>query len=709
MTIGRKVCSSESLPEVPRKMAHFISNFGDAGLRYSAVRRRILTCIFNGGIPVSLFDKEEIIKIPSSNDFLVSSNIDQYYLSLCVKTGEAINFDQIFNHELRYLKNMNTETNESSLRSFFWDIVIMRFMSELNDDEKFKFELISEWRTSSLFPQMEKRIIDLAALIKIGGQSFPLLQIELGTDVFDSANPPKDLSKMLGTMSKTLIELAHTMSQNGKRPEDARVYGIWIGGTCFQLCVAHPIISRSSEGKFEIYSHLTFKDEWIFDVLYETPLDINDFPIAEPFESIIQGNVNLNEFIESENIIQRDIVLAGEKKDEDDIPYTAHYSGLLNIRTLTILRNFLKIVHFRIDLICNSKASEVEKKREYRPKGNFGNFVESRSGSTQQTPSQHKTKQAFAGGKMSKTSMLELKYLLELSKFPQIFPRMYKFQIEDDGSITYEFEKLEVLRDEYGYISDLIDNEENNLEVLRNCIFFGIQTLYGLYVLHESLNIVHSDISPNNVMFSSLDHTWKLNDYDQSLKVDESLILKRTAGTKKFTAPESEISGIFSKESDIYSLGQVMMHCVNPVILERIFCINVFDEDIQPDPELIPFGRKLINIMHSMTSNDPRKRPNAYSALSQFLDIFHDFANFVEFTSKNEILREAQMCIKLQNLKLDEESKELNVQDIELKSKYESLTVQERIQKFESELKKPKLSSTEKDQITSELLLPGPE
>lgn len=123
-----------------------------------------------------------------------------------------------------------------------------------------------------------QRLYTLVVLIKIGERDFPILQIEMGSQNFDLLNPHKDISKMLGTMSLTCIEMAHELHKSGKRPEDARVFGIWIGGTTFQFCVAHPLVTSLPDGKKEIYANLIFKDEWWFDILSSTPGETTNFP-----------------------------------------------------------------------------------------------------------------------------------------------------------------------------------------------------------------------------------------------------------------------------------------------------------------------------------------------------------------------------------------------------------------------------------------------
>lgn len=95
----------------------------------------------------------------------------------------------------------------------------------------------------------------------------------------------------------------------------------------------------------------------------------------------------------------------------------------------------------------NSVASGTEQSRRFKPKGSFGTFEESRGGSVPPTPSTQRAAQSFAGSStlrassvnlmnmfhMTKASLDELEIHLKLSKFPQIFPQLFEYQIVNSG------------------------------------------------------------------------------------------------------------------------------------------------------------------------------------------------------------------------------------------------------------------------------------
>lgn len=44
---------------------------------------------------------------------------------------------------------------------------------------------------------------------------------------------------------------------------------------------------------------------------------------------------------------------------------------------------------------------------------------------------------------------------------------------------------------------------ENFIDTFVECVMFATHCLHGLYLLHKVLGMIHSDISPANIMFSN--------------------------------------------------------------------------------------------------------------------------------------------------------------------------------------------------------------
>lgn len=77
-------------------------------------------------------------------------------------------------------------------------------------------------------------------------------------------------------------------------------------------------------------------------------------------------------------------------------------------------------------------------------------------------------------------------------------------------------------------------------------------------VIKQAIGFMHGGILPGNIMFSPSDDIWKLNDFENSLPIEKSLKIVRKCGSRDFIAPESLKTGIFTKSSVVYALGQVL-------------------------------------------------------------------------------------------------------------------------------------------------------
>ena len=709
------ILSLEGLPKIPQKMISVIGTHIGQNRNLSTTVRKTFSALINGAVPVTFFDKEAMLLVQKPDtDGLVqvmSEDFDSISLNLLKKPERVPDYNSIFIDEIRCLKRMNAEANEATLRGLFWNNVITKLISKNCGDDQFgSFELSLEWRTLPLFSDLESRIIDYAALVEVGDLKYPILQVEMGIENFNVQNYHKDQSKMFGTMSRTCINLSRAMAQSGKDPKDARIYGIWIGGKTVQFCVAVPILTKLPDGKTEIHAHLVFEDSWSIQMFVNAPENLDNFTVGEPSEEFVSGRLNLDPFPFTVTENQGDIALP---EPPTTLPSAARLNleGQLNNPAMMMLENFIKIVISRIEVIHSSSVPQGTV-TDLGPIGDFVKFVQSRSGSTSQTPYSQKVKQSHAGAdpssptdrvKKTKKSQSELKILLKLSKFPHLFPQLFEYQVEklEDSSemFTYSFEELEPIASEHGAISERLDLVEDHEGIILNCLLFGIQTLYGLHVLHESVKVVHSDISPRNIMFSTQYNTWKLNDFDHSMGINESLIVQRTAGTRQFIAPEAEETGIYTTSSDVFSLGAVMNHYINPVIMGRVFRLKDVDEEIEPNPHLFWFGQRILAVVRSMYCPNPNERPSVLEALCNFFNIFDEFIDYTCIEYSNEILKEARMCIELYKMERQEVSKE------EEQEKEKELAVKEVEKKVgEIELKKPRLSIEERDAIISQIL-----
>lgn len=208
-----------------------------------------------------------------------------------------------------------------------------------------------------------------------------------------------------------------------------------------------------------------------------------------------------------------------------------------------------------------------------------------------------------------------------LCALPSFFPKFYYARQDktDPEVFHYCFEFLRHIYYENGEISAYLQYPSCR-KGLFIAIKFALNLLCSLQILHDWFGYVHSDISPGNVMFCDFLMTWKLNDFNQSLPIEESEKTSRFAGTKNYIAPESLKTGIFTFESDIWSLGRVIY---DTLVLD-LLCI-VESNRSSTDPLTISSLRDFERIIISMMSSNPSNRPTARTAIKKIFPILDRF------------------------------------------------------------------------------------
>ena len=323
----------------------------------------------------------------------------------------------------------------------------------------------------------------------------------------------------------------------------------------------------------------------------------------------------------------------------------------INFEAIKKLYNFIEIVKCRIRIIMTEISNGTGILTDYEDDDgiSFGYLDSAREGVEQETPKKNRlafasaTKRISGSGSLrssitvreiTKTSISELEILRKLTMFPETFARMYSSEItfgnKDSVEIRYQFEWMFPFFDRAGrclcHIFPLIVPEET----LEQCIKFSVDCLYGLYLLHELFGIIHSDISINNLMFSIESDCWKLIDFNQSESESKSLQTRRTAGTKGFISPESLETGIFSKKSDIFSLGTVISDYLNPILMNQFFYPDYSDSDSDFETELakeehVIIYKEFSAIFLTMISTNPETRPSALHLLHKMFSLYKKF------------------------------------------------------------------------------------
>jgi RIO-like serine/threonine protein kinase len=72
------------------------------------------------------------------------------------------------------------------------------------------------------------------------------------------------------------------------------------------------------------------------------------------------------------------------------------------------------------------------------------------------------------------------------------------------------------------------------LDILLEAIVYGIHSLFHLSILHEEFMVVHSDISYNNIMYSSDGDMWESIDFNLAMPLEGPKMFK---GAKEHFKP----------------------------------------------------------------------------------------------------------------------------------------------------------------------------
>ncbi len=237
-----------------------------------------------------------------------------------------------------------------------------------------------EWNLNTALPGFNSRRLD--AVVKLGRNCFkelPIVLIEAGKEESITHLEHKDNAKMLGMLSATCINNAHELARVGNNPLLALTYGLLIGGSRTQLCIAQPVLTptgnvRDGKPEFEIHSHVSCPEHWVFDLLSEEPTPL----IPEIGSTCATGccnsrsNAILAEMISSAQEPlgwawtkqQRNFSDTGEINLADFIEEAryplAAFNGNINVGTLHNLKSLFKGICKRMELLCNNSIDALK-------------------------------------------------------------------------------------------------------------------------------------------------------------------------------------------------------------------------------------------------------------------------------------------------------------------------------------------------------------
>ena len=148
---------------------------------------------------------------------------------------------------------------------------------------------------------------------------------------------------------------------------------------------------------------------------------------------------------------------------------------------------------------------------------------------------------------------------------------------------------------------------------LLDACTFAVHVLFELSILHEEAGYVHSNINCESIKFSPLLKIWKLANFEEACKIEESKKTVRIVGTTGFISPESNKTGIFTEASDVFALGKVLsrMFYLEMAYEIELSCGTVCKSDVKAVDEFF-------EIICKMCAKDLKERFLVKEALKEF-------------------------------------------------------------------------------------------
>ena len=536
--MGKRV-TTEGLPLLPKVLLYQSAQLKSPDPQVMSYIRRFRAVGINGGIPVDLF-RHVSIPLPASVTAADPGVEASSYFSREQFSRTSLNiggFDHVRVQSdefdlIRYnLANyIHASSNEHSLCGLLWYPLINACIFGARNEEEASHELAIEWQTTKVLPLHGDRRVDLAMTVNCQPLSgIPIVLVEAGKGQALSRLEHKDNSKLLGMVSSFCIRMAYQLAQDKIDPALARTYGLLVGGTKAQLCIAHPEFRETGEivdGKrvCEIHANVSFSEHWVFDLLSPT-----ETPVLPSTSAHCEDGCCRSEAMESISTIippSQPISFDPRRYDwslqspfttihgvqEPDQPMEAiNFEGELNIQTLQNLKRFFTGVLHDVDSMCSKNEQFIDtSNRVYVEPKKDGVFSRSKPElASQITPE----KQQFETVLGPEHKVIPIKFGRNVAsafmKFsfenPMFFPIVLS-AVEVDADVVELVLEPSLDASEVGFIVD----HGRVFSSLAACIKFGLDCVHSLYLLHESFGVsLAGKIAPEDFGFSLRCGIWK--------------------------------------------------------------------------------------------------------------------------------------------------------------------------------------------------------
>lgn len=128
-----------------------------------------------------------------------------------------------------------------------------------------------------------------------------------------------------------------------------------------------------------------------------------------------------------------------------------------------------------------------------------------------------------------------------------------------------EYVSMNLIDNQYHFLYKYYDavnlTQYLNSNILSRDDIYDIftQIVYGIDFLHKN-NVIHCDLKPDNILVLINDKVVKIVDLDlaRECNTDEGIVETDIIGTLSYIAPESYDLHVYSKKSDMWSLGVIL-------------------------------------------------------------------------------------------------------------------------------------------------------
>lgn len=190
--------------------------------------------------------------------------------------------------------------------------------------------------------------------------------------------------------------------------------------------------------------------------------------------------------------------------------------------------------------------------------------------------------------------------------------------------------------------------EQNKMLPWREVLNFSIQICSAIECAHKN-NIVHRDIKPQNIMFTS-DGILKVTDFGIAHRINGDMTMKNneTMGSVHYIAPEQAKGSYVDERTDVYSIGVVMYEMMTgktPFDSDNAVSIAIMHMQKEPVPPReinITIPMSLEAVCLKAIAKEPANRYQSVTEMLQALNEIRDSESDIPSKPENAVIADTQ-------------------------------------------------------------------